>query len=159
MPLNPPQPAKWWISSWNLRRRASRLKQNCEHSARIASKTSKHSEQTELWINRRFWAITQTLKSQGACPTLQDLVFEKVPGSHNRTHAESAPTRTCRKRRDTRMRAQACSASHTSKRGGPPADWDNTTSTTASLVAFQTQTQNRSVLATQFPKSQPCPRW
>ena len=27
------------------------------------------------------------------------------------------------------------------------------------LVAFQTQTQNRSVLATQFPKSQPCPRW
>ena len=28
-----------------------------------------------------------------------------------------------------------------------------------SLVAFQTQTQNRRVLATQFPKSQPCPRW
>ena len=27
------------------------------------------------------------------------------------------------------------------------------------LVAFQTQTQNRSVLATQFPKSHPCPRW
>ena len=27
------------------------------------------------------------------------------------------------------------------------------------LVAFQTQTQNRRVLATQFPKSQPCPRW
>ena len=27
------------------------------------------------------------------------------------------------------------------------------------LVAFQTQTQNRSVLATQSPKSQPCPRW
>ena len=25
------------------------------------------------------------------------------------------------------------------------------------LVAFQTQTQNRSVLATQFPKSHPCP--
>ena len=29
----------------------------------------------------------------------------------------------------------------------------------ATLVAFQTQTQNRSVLATQFPKSHPCPRW
>ena len=27
------------------------------------------------------------------------------------------------------------------------------------LVALQMQTQNRSVLATQFPKSQPCPRW
>ena len=27
------------------------------------------------------------------------------------------------------------------------------------LVAFQTQTQNRSVFAAQFPKSQPCPRW
>ena len=27
------------------------------------------------------------------------------------------------------------------------------------LVAFQTQTQNSRVLATQFPKSQPCPRW
>ena len=27
------------------------------------------------------------------------------------------------------------------------------------LVAFQTQTQNRSVLATQFPKSHPCPLW
>ena len=27
----------------------------------------------------------------------------------------------------------------------------------ASLVAFQTQTQNRRVLATQFPKSHPCP--
>ena len=27
------------------------------------------------------------------------------------------------------------------------------------LVAFQTQTQNRRVLATQFPKSHPCPRW
>ena len=26
-------------------------------------------------------------------------------------------------------------------------------------VAFQTQTQNRSVLATQLPKSHPCPRW
>ena len=30
---------------------------------------------------------------------------------------------------------------------------------TPSLVAFQTQTQNRRVLATQFPKSHPCPRW
>ena len=29
----------------------------------------------------------------------------------------------------------------------------------SSLVAFQTQTQNRRVLATQFPKSHPCPRW
>ena len=27
------------------------------------------------------------------------------------------------------------------------------------LVAFQTQTQNRRVLAMQFPKSHPCPRW
>ena len=27
------------------------------------------------------------------------------------------------------------------------------------LVALQTQTQNRRVLATQFPKSHPCPRW
>ena len=29
----------------------------------------------------------------------------------------------------------------------------------ATLVALQTQTQNRSVLATQFPKSRPSPRW
>ena len=28
-----------------------------------------------------------------------------------------------------------------------------------SLVALQTQTQDRSVLAAQFPKSQTCPRW
>ena len=27
------------------------------------------------------------------------------------------------------------------------------------LVAFQTQTQDRCVLPMQFPKSQPCPRW
>ena len=30
---------------------------------------------------------------------------------------------------------------------------------TMTLVAFQTQTQNRSVLATQFPKLHHCPRW
>ena len=42
---------------------------------------------------------------------------------------------------------------------GFQAFWDVFCFLIPSLVAFQTQTQNRSVLATQFPKSQPCPRW
>ena len=34
------------------------LKQNCEHSAKIANKHSKNCEQTELWTNGRFCIIS-----------------------------------------------------------------------------------------------------
>ena len=34
------------------------LKQNCEHSAKIANKPSKNCEQTELWTNGRFWKVS-----------------------------------------------------------------------------------------------------
>ena len=35
------------------------LKQNCEHSAKIANKPSKNCEQTELWTNGRFWNLVK----------------------------------------------------------------------------------------------------
>ena len=42
----PSQPTKWWIFY------EKDLKQNCEHSAKIANKPSNTCEQTELWTNR-----------------------------------------------------------------------------------------------------------
>ena len=54
VPLTPPLPISK-LMDFLLNFYWKDLKQNCEHSAKIANKPSKNCEQTELWTNGRFW--------------------------------------------------------------------------------------------------------